>query len=322
MIRKRHRLVLLIILVLGSSYLLIYLFLSLQSDTQTELLNYRFKPMTLVKDRVEYVNMQSSSIRSEVTFVSAVYEIFTIGQSVDIYFKSLEKTLLLKAPFVIFTESKSINAIKKMIPPEKKAVLVSIELDELPFLVHAYLVNEVIIDKEFQRKIKYPDRPEYNNPLYPVLVFSKFEFLNVTANVLNPFKSSKFVWLDSTVSLFYSGFEMSKEFTCRHIPDKLLTVAFDNKAFDNPDFRSKNYTNLIFSERSFVHSKIMAIGSARLASVVYEKIKRQWLEMLKQKVVYNDRTAVEILSLRRPDLFNLYVKKSHENWTDMLELLV
>lgn len=301
--------------VISSICILTYYFLGQIASSWTDRTSYRLyieqlesrkeriTPLKLDSNQIEYVNcVFFDSIKSNVTLITAVYDLHLKDEPISQYYEWLNKTLMINKPFVIFTELKSRRVIKAMIPIN--VVLVFVELNELP-LYHTFDVVDKLITN--QRGMN----PEARNSFHSLVMFSKFEFINVTANLINPFVSSKFVWIDVGVGRF--NIDRNQELTFNQIANGLITVVLESDANYNKHHR------VIWLDKSLIRTDIMSVGSGRVATEMNKEMIAEWVEMLRQEEINSDRVRLGILYSRYPSLFNML--NVEQNWKDIVNLL-
>lgn len=274
--------------------------------------------------RIHLVNTPSLfSINSTLTIVSALYDINRAGRPIENYYDWLRKTLTLKAPFVFFVQKKYLTRIKELIPSGTRVMLVVIEIDELPLAKLIPKMTRIIDSDEYKKKIKYPDRIECTNPLYSVIQFSKFDFMEISAHLLNPFRSSKFVWVDAGASRFFDGFDLRKKLTGSQIPGNKLTVVLEKgRSGSDKEFKRKNYQDMVWGASNYFRGTMMASGGGNIISVVNEELKEELNGMLENGVVNNEQIALNLLYYRRPELLNTFDGGGATEWKYFLKYLI
>jgi hypothetical protein len=154
-----------------------------------------------------------------------------------------------------------------------------------------------------------PDNPEYTNPDYDVVMFSKVPLVTQVA-ARNPFGSSHFAWLDFGVR--------SSVLLDRHLGRAVLTRVPDRMRFLKrrplePDpgrdivLHMMSRTDAALAGTMFTGSAYHFAALERLADLVID-------EALRRGAVDSDQIVFEVVYMRVPELFSLY----HGTWENIV----
>jgi hypothetical protein len=252
---------------------------------------------------MEAHNFDPNTYQRDLTIVCALYDINRVGRPISDYLQWLNVTLKLNAPFVFFTQAKNKDKILSLVPKTTPILMIIVELEDLIYFKDFNTVNDIIKSEEYKQKMPDSNRLECVNPLYSIVIFSKFTFMEISTE-LNPFKSSKFLWVDAGASRFFGNFDLSTKILGTSISvDKFLVIM--QRRFFPEDIFVKKDRNMWMST-SYTMSTILG-GTSLSIKILSIEIYKEWLEMLKGRVVNNEQIALHTLYLRRPELFQLYI---------------
>jgi hypothetical protein len=182
------------------------------------------------------------------------------------------------------------------------------ELNELPFYKDIDQVTRIIASESYRLKIENNDRIETKNPLYSIVIFSKFYLLKKAA-LLNPFKTKKFIWVDAGISRFYAGFDLSLPIRGIKIPQEKFFIIFETRAFFDSYFHNRDEQNFMWSAKSYILAGVMG-GTLPVISRVNEAIQKQWNKMISNGLVNNEQIALILCYFEQPKLFRLFSRSS------------
>jgi hypothetical protein len=255
---------------------------------------------------VEAHHFDPGTYRHNLTIVSVLYDIKRDNRPMKSYFRWLRRTFDLRAPFVLFTESKYKQRVLSLVPETTPLYLVIVELEDLVYYKDLKKVAEIIQSDEYKLRMPRSDRIECVNPLYTILMFSKFTFMEMSSG-LNPFKSSRFMWVDAGASRFFGDFDLSRPLTGQSISADKFLLIMQREFFERDVFFERNPWGV----ESFAVGTLLA-GSAASIRQVSAEVYFEWCDMLRNKVVNNEQIVLQGLYLRRPDLFQLFIRPSRE----------
>jgi hypothetical protein len=229
---------------------------------------------------IEKKNIQQTSYHS--TLVSAFFDISREGRPKEEYFQWIKETQKLNAPFIFFVEKKYEKIVSNMFQNRTRPYLIiTTEMNELLFYKDINKVKQIMVLEDYKSKISSNDRIECVNPLYSIVIFSKFYLMNRAAQI-NPFNSEKFIWMDAGISRFYGGFDLSLPINGTRIPNDKNFIMFETRAYSDPHFNNKDVNNLLWSDKNYIQAGIMG-GTPQVISKVNNLMEKQWNKMISNK---------------------------------------
>ena len=253
---------------------------------------------------LEKKNLQKQTIYHS-TIVSAFFDISRIGRPKEEYFEWLKQTQKLNAPFILFIQKKYEKNVSEMFQNRKKPFLIiPTELNDLYFYKDIEKVKNITESPNYRSRVSSSGRIECSNPLYSIVIFSKFYLMNRTAQ-MNPFNSEKFIWMDAGISRFYAGFNLSLPINGTRIPNDKYFIIFETTAYSNPLFINKDVNNLLWGDKSFVLAGIMG-GTPKIISKVTKLMVKQWNRMISNNLINNEQIALILSYFEEPGLFRLF----------------
>ena len=239
------------------------------------------------------------------TLVSAFFDISRLGRPKEEYFEWLKQTQKLNAPFILFIQKKYEKNVSEMFQNRKKPFLIiPTELNDLYFYKDIEKVKNITESPNYRSRVSSSGRIECSNPLYSIVIFSKFYLMNRTAQ-MNPFNSEKFIWMDAGISRFYAGFNLSLPINGTRIPNDKYFIIFETTAYSNPLFINKDVNNLLWGDKSFVLAGIMG-GTPKIISKVTKLMVKQWNRMISNNLINNEQIALILSYFEEPGLFRLF----------------
>uniref|UniRef100_A0A915AE91 Uncharacterized protein n=1 Tax=Parascaris univalens TaxID=6257 RepID=A0A915AE91_PARUN len=260
------------------------------------------------------------------TIVTALLDIGRGGwweyrRPLEKYYRYLDNLLELKVNLMIFVDQKSVDYIherRKRFHLERLTKVITITLAELP--LHQY-INQIsqIIDYE-QRgngwKPEWDDsmrvHPEAKSATYDILVNSKSFFL-YNASIENPFMTENFIWLDAGYghgnrAIFPRDFNWNPSLP----PEKISLIKV------TPDFdKISRYSIKDLYRKDWAVISGGFLGGNRYAINRFHRFyHRLVLDLISQRFVDDDQTALVLLIQQQPTLFNVV----HGDWFDAFRL--
>lgn len=231
------------------------------------------------------------------TIVTALYDINREtegdGRAFKDYLAWLPETLSLDVNYVIYTEEKVIPYI-----PIKPNIEINITtLEKVPLYSLTPKIKSILDNSYYKMRMQDPNRVECKLPLYNVIQYSKFIWLNDVIQ-RNPFKSEYFFWMDAGCSRFFNG--MSGTYPNK-LPYKFLIQGNQNTYRINVD---ENYK---WRSDSLVCGGFFG-GDRQHVTTVGEKVLNILTEMLSQNVINNEQIALAYVLKQNPELFDLYIQ--------------
>ena len=251
------------------------------------------------------IGKKSNQVRYHSTLVSGYFDINRVGRPREEYFEWLRETQKLNAPLVLFIQRKYEKNVSDMFQNRNfPYLIIPTELNDLYFYKDIEKVSKIIASSDYKSRISESNRIECSNPLYSIVIFSKFYLMNRTAQ-MNPFNSEKFIWMDAGISRFYAGFNLSLPINGTRIPNDKYFIIFETTAYSDPLFINKDANNLLWGHKSFVLAGIMG-GTLELISKVTNLMERQWNRMISNNVINNEQIALILSYFEEPGLFRLF----------------
>lgn len=230
------------------------------------------------------------------TVVTALYDINREtegdGRAFKDYLKWLPETLSLDTNYVVYTEEKVVPYI-----PVKQNINVHVtSLENVPLYSLTARIKSIIETSDYKNKIQNPERVECKLPLYNVIQYSKFIWLNNTIKE-NPFDSEYFFWMDAGCSRFFDG--LTGTFP-EKFPHKFLIQGNKNT------FRIPINDNYKWRSDCILVGTFFG-GDSKHVTTVGEKVLDVLTNMLSQNTVNNEQIALAYVLNQHPELFDLYV---------------
>ena len=139
----------------------------------------------------------------DTTVVTALFDIDREkrgdGRRLQDYFVWLKKTLKLKCNLYIVTEEKFKDFIVLHRDQNLNTKIKITTLNTSKYYKYLDDIKRIINNKEYKKRISYPNRVECTLPEYNIIQYSKFGWLE-DCIVENPFESKYFFWIDAGIS--------------------------------------------------------------------------------------------------------------------------
>jgi hypothetical protein len=240
------------------------------------------------------------------TLVSAYFDISRKQRPKEEYLSWIKNTINLNAPFIFFTQSKHTTEIERIFKnsPHKNAhfKIVAIELEDLIYFNEVNLVKEIITSSVYKKRMSNSDRLECTNPLYSIVIHSKFMLL-LNATRSNPFNSRRFVWVDAGISRFFNGFDLDTKLTGNSLSNSSFFITLDRAAYDDVDFLTRD-ENFVWTHKNFFLGGIMG-GTPDSIVNVSNELRKKWKYLLDKRIVNNEQINLMLVYFERPNLFDL-----------------
>jgi hypothetical protein len=255
------------------------------------------------------------------TLISAFIDINRIGRPKEEYFKWIKETQKLNAPMIFFVQKKYEDIILNLFQNRTTPYLIiTVELEELPFYKDLEKVQQIINSSQYKSRISSNARIECVNPLYSIVIFSKFSLMKRAA-LMDPFKSVKFIWMDAGVSRFYGGFNLSLPIIGSRIPNDKYLAVFETRAYSDNYFNRKDLNNLIWSDKNYIQARIMG-GTPQVILKVNNLMEKQWNRMISNNVINNEQIGMILSIFEEPDLFRLFNRTTLDDMKEVFSYLV
>ena len=245
------------------------------------------------------------------------------GRSWDNYLGWFEKTLQLKTPMIVFCEDNLIEFIEKRRNYPTK--IITHTVSEIPYYFLKDKIQKIISSEEYQSKIGVPQRIECQNPMYNVVQYSKFKWLDQAIGV-NPFNSKYFFWIDAGASRHFEGFDTNNNFPSKESLDTLDQMGEKFLLQMNMDFYQDLVQAETLTEEYFWDARAFTCGSffgGELEAVkkVNREIDNIFInKMINKELVNTEQTALGYLLKTQPDLFVEYRRYNGKHMDIFTEL--
>ncbi|VDM46850.1 unnamed protein product [Toxocara canis] len=237
------------------------------------------------------------------------------------YYKYLDNILELRVNLMIFVDQKTVDYIhqrRKQFRLEHLTRVIPMRLTELP--LHQYIgLIEQIIDYEqngngwnpaWDQSMKV--HPEAKSAAYDVLVNSKSFFL-YNASIENPFMTEKFVWLDAGYGHGNRAIFPPDFYWNPFLPQDKISLIKVTPEFDE----ITRYTiNDLYRKDWAVVSGGFLGGDRSAINRFHRFYQRLVLDLISQRLIDDDQTALVLLIQQQPTLFNVV----HGDWFDAFRL--
>ena len=114
------------------------------------------------------------------------------GRGMEQYYEWFADTLKLSCPMVIYCEESSNSFIEKHRPADRETKIINQKLEEIPYYCLKDRIDKLLVEDDYQKRIKDPGRIECKTSLYSIIQYSKFPWVERAA-VENHFDSDYFV---------------------------------------------------------------------------------------------------------------------------------
>ncbi len=146
----------------------------------------------------------------KIKIVTALYNInresLGDGRSIDQYLAWIEQTLKLNAEFVIFTSSELVDKFQKI--AGDNCIIMIEDLSKSSYYQFLPEIERVLGLDEYRSTVMDSSRIECNLPLYNIIQYSKFYWMN---KVFGIFPDIDYVfWMDAGCSRFFEDVDISK----------------------------------------------------------------------------------------------------------------
>lgn len=210
------------------------------------------------------------------------------------------------------------DKVKSMPRPEgMPTVYIEMELDEMPYYHYLDRVRQILNDPEYKARMKDSFRPECTYDLYAIIQFSKFPLiLRAAKEKLWP--GGNYIWVDAGASRLYKDFDITKPWNGARLTDRVAVKYFKDRSY-TIDHVSKFpvkwdllVDKLDIDQMSWESVAVTAGtvfgGSLKAFQNLEPEIEKLWKERFLDKgLVNNEQMAMLILSLLKPELFDLVV---------------
>jgi FkbM family methyltransferase len=243
--------------------------------------------------------------------VMALYDIgrdnwnsFTL--SYNTYLEWMKNTLSLKAKFVIYTEEKFIDKIKKyrkeFDPDFEDTILINLPLEELDCFKKYYdRLSDLMFSDNFKKKVRI-EVPEMTQPLYNVIMFNKLNFLK-DAKDKKYFDNDFLIWADAGGLREAISNYKNEVWPCldkvNQLDNSKVTFFSHSK---NIHVENKEYHAL--SQIRYIQGTAF-MAPSNLIDDLTKEFNQTIEECLENKYIGSDEKIFDITYCRNPDKYNL-----------------
>lgn len=249
---------------------------------------------------------------TEATIITALYDIKRQtagdGRPFTDYFEWFEPFLTVQNPFVVFAEDQQviefISSARKQLP----TIICEEPLAAMPYYGLKQQTEIVLQDPTYRSLVVDQKRVECNLALYPLMMYSKFDWVNRVA-ASNPFNTPYFFWGDAGSGRWSAGIE-GQAWPCKSKLDSFLLGDTDRFVMQlsarlNHLPTGLNRTEILYGNKHYIVGTVLG-GSPKATAWVAKEIRRLWLsEFLNATVVNDEQQALYLLALDHPEHFAL-----------------
>lgn len=238
------------------------------------------------------------------------------GRTWDDYLEWFKKTLQIKSPMIVFCEEDTADFVRenRKYPTE----IITHSVSELPYYYLRDEIDSVIKTSEFQSKIKDGHRTECQHPMYTVVQYSKFKWLDRCVD-LNPFNSDFFFWIDAGASRHFEDFDVDCDFPSKDALEKLdemgdkFLIQWNVDAYQslaNADTLTDEY---LWDCRAVTCGSFFG-GGPNAVKQVNKEVEDVWVnKMVRNGLVNNEQIVLAYLLKNKPDLFAEYRRYNYKH---------
>ena len=257
----------------------------------------------------------SSTIENKFCLVTSLFNINreemtgNDGRTWDDYLLWFEKTLQLKSPMIVFCDNDLIEFVEKR--RECPTKIITHTVSEIPYYSLRDKIQTIISSDEYQNKIDVPQRIECQHPMYTVVQYSKFKWLD-SAIELNPFDSKYFFWIDAGASRHFEGFDTNSPFPSQEslnafdqIGEKFL-IQLNMEFYKDLAYAETLNEDYLWNARAITCGSFFG-GEIESVKKVNQEIDDILInKMISNGFVNNEQIALAYLLKTKPDLFVEY----------------
>jgi Bacterial protein of unknown function (HtrL_YibB) len=231
------------------------------------------------------------------------------GRTWDDYLMWFEKTLQLKSPMIIFCEDNLVEFVKNR--REYPTKIITHTVSEIPYYFLKDKIQMIISSEKYQKKIDVPQRIECKHPMYTVVQYSKFKWLDEAIR-LNPFDSKYFFWIDAGASRHFEDFDINNQFPSQESLDAFEQMGEKfllqlNMEFYKELAHSESLTDdYLWDARSITCGSFFG-GEIEAVKKVNQEIDNVLItKMIDNEFVNNEQIALAYLLKTKPEYFVEY----------------
>lgn len=189
--------------------------------------------------------------------------------------------------------------------------IITLPLRKIKFYKLRHMVEHIQQSSTWRNNTKYLGRLENQLPMYIVIIFNKFAFMEEVARV-NPFNSNYFWWLDAGLSRFWEPEIALKQSPWPNMTRVQQLDPKGDRVFLKKDVDDETHYNVPVTTREEVYNFLCGGGNGFLATMFGgTKVALEWLladvedflfsEMLPMEAVGNEQMYMYILYSRNKD---------------------
>jgi hypothetical protein len=268
-------------------------------------------------------------MKNDFVIVTSLYNLSDVkrddGRDWQTYLDWFSKTLQIKCPFIIFTESN----LTEFILNERKDNLTHIitePLTEIPLYHLKDDIQEILDSDEYKDSMTNINRIECKDSIYSVIQYSKFKWIK-KASEINPFNSKYFFWLDAGASRFIEDDQIAKEYPSKEAIEKLdgidntFLIQYNNEYYFDLVYSDKLTENYFFDDRSFICGSMFG-GNAEAIKIIDKEIDDIMKFMISNNCINNEQIALGYLCKNKEEHFSLFYRNSPRNHLTLFQEMV
>jgi hypothetical protein len=268
-------------------------------------------------------------MKSDFVIVTSLYNLSDVkrddGRDWQTYLDWFSKTLKIKCPFIIFTESN----LTGFILDKRKDNLTHIITEPLTKIPLYHLKDDIqsILDSdEYKDSMTNIDRVECKDSIYSVIQYSKFKWIK-KASEINPFNSKYFFWLDAGASRFIDESEITDKYPSQEALQKLneidntFLIQYNNEYYTDLVYSKKLNENYFFDDRSFVCGTMFGGNSESIKNIDNE-INKVLDFMISNNCINNEQIALGYICKNKEELFSFYYRNDPRHHLTLFQEMV
>jgi hypothetical protein len=254
-------------------------------------------------------------MKSDFTIVTSLYNLSNVkrddNRDWNTYLNWFSKTLKIKCPFIIFTESNVSSFIMKHRDVHSTSII-SESLEQIPLYHLKDQIQSVLDSEDYKKKMADTNRVECKESMYSVIQYSKFKWLK-RASKINPFNSKYFFWIDAGAGRFIDSAYLKNEYPSKEALQSLDEIDNTFLLQYNPEYYidlvnsktiSKEY---LWDNRSFICGSMFG-GNNKSIELVDNEIDNIMNWMLSNNCINNEQISLGYLCKNKEYLFTLYYR--------------
>ena len=247
------------------------------------------------------------------TLVTALYDIDRQdeekgdGRKWEEYINWFANTLRIPSPMVVYVDPSSKKFVEEF-RADRPTKIITHEIDEIPYFYLYQKVNKILNSKKYKDKIDDPERLECRNPLYPLVIFSKFQWVK-RAIEEDHFNTDVFLWMDAGLSRLFYETDLDKPYpspqglaAINANPDKAI-IQTSMSYYPDLVYADSCGEDYLWDNRSWVMAGLWGgykepmLKFAELIHDVFEN------KMVGNNLVNNEQIAMAYVYKNNPELF-------------------